>query len=77
MSSNRIVTRLGALARTSPAPGVVETILACAQACGAAAAAARSAAAAASVPVHRVKVSSRKFVVAPKAVRRQSILPCT
>ena len=75
MSSNRIVTREGALARTAPSPGVVETILACAQAGGAAAAAAKSAAAAASVHVHRVKVSSGDFVVAPKTVRRQRILP--
>src|SRR5947208_16025153 len=61
VSSNRIVTRGGALARTAPSPGVVDTILACAQAGGAAAAAARTAAAAASVRVHRVKVSSGGF----------------
>ena len=76
MSSNRIVTCEGALATTAPSPGLVETILACAQAAGAAAAAAaEKAAAAASVRVHRVKVSSEGFVVAPKTVRRQPILP--
>src|SRR5437763_5721770 len=76
VSSNRIVTCEGALATTAPAPGLVETILACAQAAGAAAAAAaEKAAAAASVRVHRVKVSSEGFVVAPKTVRRQPILP--
>ena len=58
VSSKRIFTRDGALAKTAPSPGVVETNLACAQAGGAVAAAAKSAAAAASVRVHRVKVSS-------------------
>ena len=75
VSSKRIVTRGGGLARTAPSPGEVETILACAQAEGADAAATRSAAAAASVRVDRVKVSSERFVVAAKMVRRRRILP--
>src|SRR5262249_56658924 len=56
VSSNRITTRAGALARTDPSVGVVETILAWAQAAGATAAAAYTAAAAASVRFDRIKV---------------------
>jgi hypothetical protein len=75
VSSKRIVTFAGGLARTARSSGVVETRRAWAHADGAPTATAASAVAAASVVFHRVKVSSGTFGQRPKTVRRQSILP--
>src|SRR2546423_2373833 len=75
-SSKRTVTSAGAVGTTAPSEGDVETTRAWAEASEAAAAErSESAAATASVRVHRIKVSTRAFGLAPPTVRRQCILP--